>query len=68
MYSNNYPPGAIDDPRAPWNEATGAICVYCNRWKDFCDMTEDERERFDMERFHECTMCYEERFDEEDEC
>jgi len=36
---DNYPPGSIDDPKAPWNEKDLRICRKCE-----CELSSSEEE------------------------
>jgi hypothetical protein len=44
----NYPPGAIDDPNAPWNQVDiVGNCFNCGYFKPAEDMSIAERQSYD---------------------
>lgn len=35
IFGWSYPPGAANDPNAPWNQ-TDEMCAVCGKWSDDC--------------------------------
>lgn len=60
IYGWDYPPGAENDPRAPWNQKdTWGVCVVCE-----AELTEDDADS-DVELCSECRANATEEIDEE---
>lgn len=54
--SGNYPPGAENDPRAPWNQAEPDECFDCNG-SGYVDAETGDAAEKDDENAIECSTC-----------